>query len=87
MQHAVTQTARKCCETAHIPKVMKAVVLFLSSRNFFKGAKRIVMQISFVILSFLLTKILGKGQKSFGGGVGASGFRVHTPVREGQLYS
>ena len=51
--------------TAHISKT------WLSSRNFFQGAKSIVMQISFVMLLFL-DQISGRG-KSFQGGQTASG--------------
>ena len=52
---------------------------WLSSRNFFQGAKSIVMQISFVMLIFLLfwTKFQG-GQTASGEGA--------PPVEESQLY-
>ena len=48
-----------------------ASIFWLSSRNFFRGAKSIVMQISFVMLLFS-DQILGRG-KSFLGGQTVSG--------------
>ena len=68
-------------------RILKEKVYWLSSRNFFRGAKSIVMQISFVMQIFLLfsDKISG-GQKSPRGANCLRGAPSCPPWKKASIY-